>query len=394
MSRGGNRRRFGNVRQRPSGRWQARYRGPDGRMRSAPETFHRKSDAQRYLTIVEAQMAHGDWMDPQRAKVRLRDYAERWIEQRANLRPRTVQLYRWLLTKHIQPYLGAVPLGHLETPLIREWRTELLSRGVSPGMAAKSYRLLRAILMTAVNEDRILVRNPCRIPGADRESPGERPVLTFDQVLDLAAAVPARYKTMILVATTGSLRYGEVIALQRADFDQLHGTVRVRQAYSEIRGQGMVLGPPKSRAGVRTISLPGFVQTEVRRHLDEFVAASPAALVFTGPTGAAIRRGNFNDLVKWSEAVASIGVPELHFHDLRHTGNTLAAASKVSTRDLMARMGHDSMHAALIYQHATSEADRAIAEALEARFSSRDTDVIDDEERGGDGASEPGDQAS
>jgi integrase len=124
-------------------------------------------------------------------------------------------------------------------------------------MAAKAYRLLRAVLMTAVDEDRILVRNPCRIPGADRESPAERPVLTLDQVLDLAEAVSRRYKAMILVTTMASLRYGEVIALQRLDLDLLHGTVRVRRAYSELRDQGMVVGPPKSRAGVRTIVLPG-----------------------------------------------------------------------------------------------------------------------------------------
>ena len=62
--------------------------------------------------------------------------------------------------------------------------------------------------------------------------------------------------------------------------------------------------------------------------------------------------------------MAAIGVPELHFHDLRHTGNTLAAQTGASLRDLMTRMGHDSPRAALIYQHASSDADKAIAEAL------------------------------
>jgi hypothetical protein len=129
-------------------------------MRSAPYTFQRKAEAERYLVIVEAQLTRGEWADPQRAKVKLRDYGQRWIEERANLRPRTVQLYRWLFDKHIEPHLGGVALGQLETPLIREWRAKLLSEGVSIGMTAKAYRLLRAILMTAVNEDRILVRNP------------------------------------------------------------------------------------------------------------------------------------------------------------------------------------------------------------------------------------------
>jgi integrase len=90
-----------------------------------------------------------------------------------------------------------------------------------------------------------------------------------------------------------------------------------------------------------------------------------AALVFTGPTGVPIWRGNFNKLVDWPVAVAAISMPGLHFHDLRHTGNTFAARTGASTRELMARIGHDSTQAAIIYQHANDEADRAIAQAVD-----------------------------
>lgn len=106
-------RRFGSVRKLPSGRYQARYLAPDGRYRRAPETFARKSDAERYLTMVEAHMVRHEWIDPERGKVRAGDYAELWITQRPKLRPRTVHLYRWLLGKHVTPYLGGVPLGKL-----------------------------------------------------------------------------------------------------------------------------------------------------------------------------------------------------------------------------------------------------------------------------------------
>lgn len=93
--------------------------------------------------------------------------------------------------------------------------------------------------------------------------------------------------------------------------------------------------------------------------------------MFTGPTGAPLRRGNFNKLVRWQEVIAKVGMIGLHFHDLRHTGNTLAATTGASTRDLMARMGHDSINAAIIYQHATNEAGQAIANALDALLRSR-----------------------
>ena len=94
-----------------------------------------------------------------------------WISQRPGLRPRTVELYRWLLGKHIDPDLGGVELGKLSTSLIRQWRAKRLESGVSATVTAKAYRLLRASMNTAVNEDKILPRNPCIVRGADRENP-------------------------------------------------------------------------------------------------------------------------------------------------------------------------------------------------------------------------------
>src|SRR5580700_8014162 len=107
-------------------------------------------------------MAMGEWTDPERGKVKLVTYAEAWIAQRPKLRPRTVDLYTWLLAKHIAPYLRGVPVGKLSTSAIREWRATLLANGVSVSMAAKAYRLLRAVLMTAVEDNKMLPRNPCR----------------------------------------------------------------------------------------------------------------------------------------------------------------------------------------------------------------------------------------
>ncbi|MEV7005349.1 hypothetical protein [Streptosporangium sp. NPDC051022] len=65
---------------------------------------------------------------------------------------------------------------------------------------------------------------------------------------------------------------------------------------------------------------------------------------------------------------AAVGLPDLHFHDLRHVGNTLAASTGASLKELMSRMGHSSTRAALIYQHAGQDRDRAIAQALGSAF--------------------------
>ena len=363
------RRYFGNVRQRESGRWQVRYRGPDGQLRPAPETFVRKSDADRYLRLIESRMSQGEWSDPNRARVLVDDYATSWIAQRPGLRPRTVDLYTWLLKRHISPKLGRIPLGKLDTALIREWRAGLLEAGVTQGMAAKAYRLLRAILNTAVNEDELLSTNPCRIKGAGLEKTQERPFLTIDQVMKLAARVPDRWRAFILLKTFASLRWGEITALTRGDVDLVTCEVRVRRQFLERSTGAVEVGPPKSRAGSRTVSFPELILPDIQRHLEKFSGSGRGDLVFCALKGQPLRRSAFNKSVKWHELVAEIGVPNLHLHDLRHTGNTLAASSGASLKDLMTRMGHDSPAAALIYQHATREADTAIAISMNNRLS-------------------------
>jgi integrase len=416
------RRRFGSVRRRESGRYQIRYPGLDGRMRTGRVTYERKSDAERALSLIEAQMISGDWADPTRAKIKLTDYAVAWITQRPGLRPRTMDLYSWLFGRHIGPYLGGVPLDKLSTAMIREWRAELLTRGVSVSMAAKAYRLLRAILMTAVDEDKLLTRNPCRIRGAGEEKAPERPVLTVAQVFDLAGqlgrrpvgnirrlpdgvyrlryrchgemrAAPGhyltkaeaeralwnladqgradythdqRYRAFVLLTTFASLRWGEVTALRRADLDLTAAIVRVRLAYVERSTGELVLGPPKSRAGRRIVGIPQAIIPALREHLSAYVRPEPDALLFTGVSGGPLRRSNFNKLSGWPHAARAIGAEGLHVHDLRHTGNHLAAGSGARLRDLMARMGHDSERAAMIYQHEAHGADSTITNAINA----------------------------
>jgi integrase len=100
----------------------------------------------------------------------------------------------------------------------------------------------------------------------------------------------------------------------------------------------------------------------VKAQLSTWVALEPASLLFTGPRTDILRRLTFTNA--WNRARDAVGVQHLHFHDLRHTGNTLAASTGASTKELMARMGHTSTRAALIYQHASDERDAAIAEGV------------------------------
>jgi len=142
----------------------------------------------------------------------------------------------------------------------------------------------------------------------------------------------------------------------------------------------MLLGPPKSQAGRRIVGVPATVIPVLREHLAIFAKDDPGALVFPGAKGGPLRRGNFNKMSAWPRAVESIGMTGLHFHDLRHTGNQFAAQSGARLRDLMARMGHDSERAAMIYQHEARGADKAITNAIDTHVQAEQAKRDDDED--------------
>ena len=201
----GRRRRSGAIRRLPSGRYQARYPGPDGILRPADDTFATKTEAEEWLTLKEAELLEGEWIDPDAGAVLVPDYGATWIEERPGLRPKTVLIYGGLLRSHIAPYFENVTVAGVSLARVRRWRKKLLDSGVSEVTAAKAYRLLRAIFNTAL-DDGLIRRNPCRIKGAGREHSPERPVLTVAQVYALADAVGLRYRALILLAAFTSLR--------------------------------------------------------------------------------------------------------------------------------------------------------------------------------------------
>jgi integrase len=308
------RRSFGWIRKLPSGRYQASYVAPDGLRRSAASTFATKTDAGLWLTRVEVSIQDGRWRDPVLARQRFAEYAQTWIAERPGLRPRTVDNYCWLYKRHLAPHLGRMTLEDITPAAVRRWRSLLLENGASLSATAKAYRLLRAILNTAVDDD-VIDRNPCRIRGAGDEKPAERPTLTIEQVQQLCGAVPARFSAFIAVKTYGSLRWGEIIALHRRDLDMQAGVVTIRAAYVQRTSGAVEIGTPKSRAGSRRVALPEPVVQMLAAHLDAYVPDDPDALVFASVRGRPLRRSSFNRTVNWAQARAIVGVPNLHLHD-------------------------------------------------------------------------------
>src|SRR5262249_13195053 len=122
----GRRRRFGAVRKLPSGQFQARYQGPDGAMYPADRTFPTQTDAEVWLSVKEAEITSGDWINPNSGKILLSTYAADWIAERPGLRPKTVKLYRYLLRCHLAPTLGDKTIAEIKEGNVRRWRKTLL----------------------------------------------------------------------------------------------------------------------------------------------------------------------------------------------------------------------------------------------------------------------------
>jgi integrase len=356
------RRRFGAVRRLPSGRYQVRYRTLDGRSVTAPMTFAGKGDAGRYLAKVEADLARGEWADPRLGRTTFGEWADRWLDTTVNLRANTKAGYRTVLGRYLRPAFDSYPLARIDALVVRTWLAKLEVDGVGQATRAKAYRLLSRILAAAV-EARYLAANPCTIRRAASDGSPEMRIATVDQVVAIADRVPSRYRALVLVAAFGGLRWGELAGLRRKRVDLDAGTVTVAEQLVEVNG-AFSLGPPKSAAGRRTVTLPAAVVEALAEHLRGYTARSSEAFVFLSSQGRHLRRSNFNRRV-WKPATLAAGVPDLRVHDLRHTAGTLATAAGGSLREVMRRLGHSTTAAAVRYQHVMVDRDAAIARELD-----------------------------
>ena len=251
------RRRFGAIRRLPSGRYQVRYRTADGRYVTAPTTFETKADAGRYLSKIETDMLRGEWADPRLGRTSFNEWADRWLDSTVNLRANTKAGYRSILRRYLRPAFGSYPLARIDVLAVRTWLARLEADGVGQATRAKAYRLLARILGAAV-EARYIAVSPCGIRRAASDGTSEMRIATVDQVVAVANRVPARYRALVLVAAFGGLRWGELAGLRRKRVDLERSTVTVAEQLLEVNGSFSV-GPPKSAAGRRTVTLPAVV---------------------------------------------------------------------------------------------------------------------------------------
>lgn len=364
------RRGFGRIRQFRSGRWQASYTGPDGRVYLAPATFAAKIDAEGWLHERRREIDRDLWNPPTqetKAATKARQltfstYAEEWLSHR-DLKPRTRGHYRNILDAHLLPKFGAQAVVSITADEIRDWYAGLLRD--KPTMRAHVYALLRTILTSAVAEDVIDV-NPAKVRGAgtSRRVSKTEPA-TLPELEAIVAASGEKWGTMVLLAAWCALRFGELAELRRMDVDLDRGVIKVQRGVVRVDGEHIV-GDPKSEAGIRDVAIPPHLIPALETHLAEHTEAGPKGRLFAADRGYLTP----TTLYRWYyPAREAAGRPDLRFHDLRHTGAVLAAQTGATLAELMSRLGHSTPAAAMRYQHAARGRDAEIARLLSERAS-------------------------
>lgn len=359
------RRQFGSVRKLPSGRFQARYRLPSGRMVAATHTFRTKGDATRYLSSIETDLARGTFVDPNGARTTLAEWAEQWLA-RPGKRPASLVRDRQALDVWL-PALGDLTLATI-TAYEVQCAVDARATEVAPSTLRRDFATLKALLSAAADVD-MLARSPARRTKLPNVRPPARVTVGPAELRRLVAEVPARYRTLVLVAAVLGLRWSEAVGLRRGDVDFEAATLTVAQSVEELAGHVRLVPYGKTRTSLRTMSVPPFVLDALRTHVDAYCAtALTDDLLFVGPRAGILRR-NFVKRVLRPAAERAGLPPSLTFHGLRHIAVSAMADAGVPYHVTQARAGHASARMTVeLYSHRSSEADRAAAQALEGYF--------------------------
>ena len=359
----GRKARFGSLRTLPSGRIQARYTGPDGRVHKAPMTFDTERDADTWLATVRVDIVRDAWNPAavgHRKLLTFGTYAEKWLAGRT-LEARTRSHYRSLLDRQLKPMFETVAVKHISPDMVREWyAVTAIDR---PTLRSHSYGLLRTILGQA-QRDGLIAANPCHIRGAGNTKRVHKiEPATLAQLEALVKAAPERYRAMMLLAAWCGLRFGELTELRRGDVNTKDGILRIRRGVVRAGG-ATIVKKPKTDAGIRDVAIPPHLLPMLRQHLLEHTEPGKTGLLFPARGGGHMAPSTLYRV--FYPAREAAGRADLRFHDLRHTGAVLAASTGATLAELMSRLGHSTPGAALRYQHAAQGRDMEIAKRLSA----------------------------
>lgn len=346
--------------------YDVRYRGPGGRQFS--RTFLTKRAALEFEAQQRTAKNRGTWIDPQGSKITIRELGQEWLDSNPAKRDSTWARDESALRVHVYPDIGDRTIGSL-TPtdirrLVAKWSDDLAPRSVR-----RIYGALRAALNYAVEVDR-LARTPCRGIHLPAVEPVTAIVPDPVQLIELADTVDPDYSAMVWLGAVLGLRWGEVAGLRVGHVDLLRKTVTIAEQVTRGASGAGDIGPPKSTAARRTISIPTELADELSAYMKslQLTGADPDALLFPNNEDRPLDYSNWRRRV-WEPAVRAAGLDGLNFHDLRRTNATAMVAEGVDVKTAQVRLGHSDPRLTLaIYVQATTEGDRSAADKLGARL--------------------------
>jgi integrase len=342
-------------------RFDARFRGPDGRVRG--KTFTTRRDARDWLARQRTDRSAGTWIDPARGRITFAQWWEQWWPTTVDLRASTRARDESYARSHILPAFGPTQLARIDHAGVQAWVAELRSKGLAPATVVKAAQILSKVMAAAVR-DRAIPVDPTR---GLRLPTIERPEMRFlnpTDVATLADAIDQRYRAFVILGAYSGLRLGELAGLRRDRLDLVRGQVNVVETLLEVDNRHS-LGPPKTRAGRRAVPLPRTVVAELERHA---AGIDPTRLVFTAPEGGPLRASLFRTRT-WYPAVERAGLAPLRIHDLRHTAVALWIAAGASPKEIATRAGHTSVVTVLDrYGHLLPGYEDRVNDALDAMF--------------------------
>lgn len=340
--------------------WYARFRDAAGKERT--QSFARKLDAQRWLDEVAASVVTGRYLAPDAGKATLREFTElSWLPTRHH-RPGTQKQVEGHLHRYVYPALGNHRLDSIR-PSDIDALVATASKRLAPATVRVMYRYVSAIFKAAVRDKRI-AESPCVDVSLPRVERRKVEPLSTETVEAMIAAVPARYRALIVTAAGTGMRQGEIFGLTTDRVDFLARRVRVDRQLGSVSNERPQFTPPKTDSSNRTIPLPVSVGDALLEHLATFEPGDDG-VIFTNEYGAPLRRSGFNAM--WTRALREAGITHAVFHSLRHYYASLLIRHGESVKVVQARLGHKSPTETLeTYSHLWPDSDDRTREAVDA----------------------------
>lgn len=309
-------------------------------------------------------LGQGDWIDPAQSRRAFDEVALDWLEHDPGKRVSTLRTERSILRSLPEDFkrrqMGSLRPSHLQDLV------KALSSRQGPRTVRRTIGTVRAVLSWSVERE-ILPRSPYRGIRLPALTPARVRVLSPEDVRAIARVMPEQYRPMVSVAAQLGLRWSEVAALQVRHLDLLRRTLTVDQALTRDYAGRSVLGPPKSAAASRTLSMPEALAELLAAHLRRrgLSGADQGAFLFESPVGDPLNYTNWRGRV-WAPAVQAAGlVNGACFHDLRRANATAMVQAGVDVKTAQVRLGHSDPRLTFgLYAQATSDADRLAAEHL------------------------------